>query len=122
MLGGFSVLGSVRTLRPLAASAHDPKAASDVIGRSIDEPLAWNQAAQQLAQQLAQPDSQLSPVALASGPDDLPEDPTTDLCTCGHPRERHDAHGLRYCRATVSNDLRRGCICVEPTTESAGRR
>jgi hypothetical protein len=114
MLGGFSVLGSVRTLRPLAACAHDPEAASDVIGRSIDEPVAWNQA--------AQPEAQLSPVALASGPDDLPEDPTTDLCTCGHPRKRHDAHGLRYCRATVSNELRRGCICVDPTTESAGRR
>jgi hypothetical protein len=72
-----------------------------VIERSIDEP-------------------QRSPVALAYGPDDLPGDPTTDLCTCGHPPERHDAHALRYCRATVSNQLRRRCICVDPTAEFAG--
>ena len=79
------------------------KEASDVIERLIDEP-------------------QLSPVALASGLDDMPEDPAADFCICGHSPERHDAHGSRYCRATVSNELRRGCICVDPTTESAGRR
>jgi hypothetical protein len=69
---------------------------------------------------------QLSPVALANrevSPEDaLFVEGETDLCGCGHPAERHDAHALRYCRATVSNELRRGCICVDPTAESVGRR
>jgi hypothetical protein len=87
------------------------KAASDVIERLIDDSIDDSIDG-----------AQLSPVALADGLEDMPEDPTTDLCCCGHPLERHDAHGLRYCRATVSNELRRRCICVDPTVEFAGRR
>lgn len=68
------------------------------------------------------PSAGLSAVVLARGLDDMPKDSRTDLCACGHSPERHDAYGLRYCRATVSNELRRGCICVVPTTESAARR
>jgi hypothetical protein len=50
------------------------------------------------------------------------EDPVTDLCTCGHLPKHHDARASRYCQATVSNELLRRCICVEPTAKSAGRR
>jgi hypothetical protein len=52
----------------------------------------------------------------------LSEDPETVLCSCGHPPEHHDARASRYCRATVSNEHRRSCICVAPTAKSAGRR
>ena len=69
---------------------------------------------------------QLSPVALAdrgtSPGGVLFVEGEADVCACGHAAERHDAHASRYCRATVSNELRRGCICVDPTAESAGRR
>jgi hypothetical protein len=72
------------------------------------------------------PADQRSPVALANREacpgDVLFVEGETDLCGCGHAAERHDAHALRYCRATVSNELRRGCICVDPTAESVGRR
>jgi hypothetical protein len=72
------------------------------------------------------PADQLSPVALAdrgTGPGGvLFVEGQTELCACGHAAERHDAHAWRYCQATVSNELRRGCICVDPTAESAGRR
>jgi hypothetical protein len=72
------------------------------------------------------PADQLSPVALADRGTSLGGvlivDGAADVCACGHPAERHDAHASRYCRATVSNELRRGCICVDPTAESAGRR
>jgi hypothetical protein len=50
------------------------------------------------------------------------EDPDNVLCGCGHPPEHHDARALRYCRATVSNEHLRRCICVPPTPKSAGRR
>jgi hypothetical protein len=36
----------------------------------------------------------------------------TTLCACGHPMEEHDPIAARYCRATTSGDLQRGCICV----------
>ena len=32
-------------------------------------------------------------------------------CSCGHDAARHDRTAQRYCSATASNDLRRGCIC-----------
>jgi hypothetical protein len=105
MLGEFSVLGSVRTLRSLAASASRPKAASEVTERSIDEGRDVDMLPGPLAAELM-----------------LSEDPETVLCTCGHVLEHHDARALRYCRATVSNDHLRRCICVAPTAKSAGRR
>jgi len=67
-------------------------------------------------------ESLASSVALAGDSDGLLEDAQTDLCACGHPPERHDERAARYCRATVSNDLQRRCICVDPAQESAGRR
>jgi hypothetical protein len=33
---------------------------------------------------------------------------------CEHPRELHDAIGRRFCAATISNALTRGCICRMP--------
>ena len=42
-------------------------------------------------------------------PASLPEIP---LCQCGHSAGEHDAVAARYCRATVSGELPRGCICV----------
>lgn len=63
----------------------------------------------------------LSPVALANRKAS-PGDVMSDRCACGHAAERHDAHASRYCRATVSNELQRRCICVDPTAESPGRR
>jgi hypothetical protein len=72
------------------------------------------------------PATQLSTVALVdrgtSPGGVLFVEAAADLCGCGHAAQRHDAHASRYCRATVSNELRRGCICVDPTAESAGRR
>ena len=39
------------------------------------------------------------------------ETPLTTLCACGHPVADHDSVALRYCRATASGSLHRGCIC-----------
>lgn len=36
----------------------------------------------------------------------------TPLCACGHPTKSHDAKASRYCDATTSNHLQRGCICA----------
>lgn len=35
-------------------------------------------------------------------------------CGCGHPRDEHDQVAVRYCAATASNQLHRGCICMTP--------
>lgn len=49
-------------------------------------------------------------------PDDIsaiaadPVDPG-ELCACGHPLASHDRVGLRYCQASASSGLSRGCIC-----------
>ncbi len=32
-------------------------------------------------------------------------------CPCGHPDSGHDLVAARYCRATISGALQRGCIC-----------
>jgi hypothetical protein len=63
----------------------------------------------------------LSPVALANR-EASPVVVLSVPCACGHTAERHDAHASRYCRATVSNELQRRCICVDPTAEPVGRR
>jgi len=39
----------------------------------------------------------------------LPE--AVAACACGHRVEDHDAVGRRYCAATVTAVLPRGCIC-----------
>ena len=35
----------------------------------------------------------------------------TSQCACGHQASEHDAVGRRYCEATSSAELIRGCIC-----------
>jgi hypothetical protein len=37
--------------------------------------------------------------------------PEAACAACPHPLTGHDAVALRYCRATVSSALDRGCIC-----------
>ncbi|MDN3352004.1 RGCVC family protein [Actinomadura sp. DC4] len=39
-----------------------------------------------------------------------PDDET--LCACGHPADAHDAVAVRYCAATASSALTRGCVCT----------
>jgi hypothetical protein len=40
-----------------------------------------------------------------------------EVCTaCKHPLPDHDAIAQRYCGATVSAALTRGCICAPPKT------
>jgi hypothetical protein len=41
--------------------------------------------------------------------------PTLDtaICQCGHAEVEHDAIARRYCAATWSAELTRGCICRE---------
>jgi hypothetical protein len=34
-----------------------------------------------------------------------------NTCPCGHPESTHDLIAARYCRATISGALPRGCIC-----------
>jgi hypothetical protein len=38
-------------------------------------------------------------------------------CSCGHRPEQHDRVATRYCLATVTSRLRRGCICATPPAE-----
>lgn len=39
------------------------------------------------------------------------QEPTDVLCTCGHARSQHDSISSRYCDATASGGLDRGCVC-----------
>ena len=34
------------------------------------------------------------------------------ICPCGHIVDDHDRIALRYCAATASGHLSRGCVCV----------
>jgi hypothetical protein len=34
------------------------------------------------------------------------------VCPCGHTAEQHDFLASRYCRATITSALDRGCMCV----------
>jgi hypothetical protein len=45
---------------------------------------------------------------------------TVGECRCGHRRELHDSIALRYCAATQSQQLTRGCICT-PAGKSSRR-
>lgn len=58
---------------------------------------------------------------LSSHPGDLPSLPAV-ACGCGHDAARHDRTALRYCRATASNELRRGCICNVAQAQPMSRR
>jgi hypothetical protein len=40
------------------------------------------------------------------------ETPLTTLCACGHPIAEHDSVASRYCKATASAAMRRGCVCA----------
>lgn len=40
---------------------------------------------------------------------------TPQRCACGHPPDEHDPIAARYCAATTSSRLCRGCICMAPT-------
>ena len=37
--------------------------------------------------------------------------PVIERCHCGHDDDQHDAVAARFCRATLSGVLRRGCAC-----------
>jgi hypothetical protein len=37
---------------------------------------------------------------------------SAELCRCGHDTGQHDVMADRYCAATLSGDLQRGCICA----------
>ncbi len=37
--------------------------------------------------------------------------PLTERCHCGHTEAEHDPVAARYCQATMSEVLRRGCTC-----------
>lgn len=43
--------------------------------------------------------------------DAAPSAPATACAACPHPTAAHDAVADRYCRATVTSALDRGCIC-----------
>ncbi|WP_354670808.1 RGCVC family protein [Actinomadura sp. DC4] len=45
------------------------------------------------------------------------ETPPSPLCACGHPIDAHDAVASRYCRATASGDLQRGCVCAPAASQ-----
>lgn len=40
--------------------------------------------------------------------------PDTECPVCSHPRENHDAIAARFCQATTSGALDRGCVCRTP--------
>ena len=39
------------------------------------------------------------------------------VCACGHEVERHDRISARFCAATTSGHLTRGCVCQLVATE-----
>jgi hypothetical protein len=43
-------------------------------------------------------------------------DESAELCRCGHESDQHDPMAARYCRATRSGGLQRGCICAAAGT------
>ena len=51
--------------------------------------------------------------AVRTGSDEDQRRPVTDAepCWCSHPFSEHDAIASRYCAATMSAGLTRGCIC-----------
>ena len=53
--------------------------------------------------------------------DPLGDESTDALCVCGHPRSLHDAISTRYCDATVTGGLSRGCVCSAVPGNYPGR-
>jgi hypothetical protein len=53
-------------------------------------------------------------------------DPSLDqlvaLCECGHDLERHDRISARFCAATKSGHLTRGCVCQTVSAEPPAPR
>ena len=49
------------------------------------------------------------------GPDFTVHVASADECECGHPIADHDAIATRYCRATTTGALPRGCMCPPST-------
>jgi hypothetical protein len=47
-----------------------------------------------------------APIAL-----DPADEPTNSCTMCPHPLDTHDRIAARYCQATQSNAIARGCIC-----------
>jgi hypothetical protein len=43
------------------------------------------------------------------------------LCACGHPLDQHDSIATRYCDATISSGLKRGCVCSAVPGNYPGR-
>jgi len=58
-------------------------------------------------------------VSIRANPAEQP--PSADLCTCGHPYSRHDPISIRYCNATATGGLNRGCVCRAGTGTYPGR-
>lgn len=59
---------------------------------------------------------------LIDAPDALLQSQTVTVCACGHEVARHDLTAIRYCRATVSSELRRDCICNVAQAQPMSRR
>lgn len=50
----------------------------------------------------------------------LPMSPSpAEVCRCGHDLGGHDGIATRYCQATVSGALARGCVCAPLVTTTA---
>jgi hypothetical protein len=49
-------------------------------------------------------------------PQPTADDTTHPACAaCPHPWDAHDVIGVRYCSASVTAGLDRGCVCVRTT-------
>ena len=46
---------------------------------------------------------------------------TDALCVCGHPYSEHDPISVRYCDATITGGLSRGCVCSAAPGNYPGR-
>jgi hypothetical protein len=65
---------------------------------------------------LTSPDSVAPPhVPVLDSQPAVAREGTADICWCGHDLDGHDAIATRFCRATVSGALSRGCVCDRAT-------
>jgi hypothetical protein len=53
---------------------------------------------------------------------ELTVDHLVTLCACGHDIEEHDRISARFCAATASGHLTRGCVCPTISTEPPAPR
>jgi len=49
-------------------------------------------------------------------------DTALQRCMCGHIELEHDAIARRYCAATSSGELTRGCICREESHRATRKK